>query len=1005
MEAKANRGAAGSSLMENGESPWTIVVRWVVLALALTGIAEAWALDPHKSLTQYVHDSWSTEDGLPSSGLVTLAQTRDGYLWIGSDAGLVRFDGARFDVFDSENTAAFRNNLIRCLYQDDDGHLWIGTDAGLIRYDGESFVRHGVDVTPGMTSDHVRSITQDSHGALYFGTRGGGLMRMRDGEFNSWGIDDGLPSDHVSALLEDRQGRLWVGYNDAGLALLQEERWTVVGADRGLAGVRVRDLLEDHEGQIWVATDEGLFRHAGGEWTAFTTAAGMSQDHVRAIEEDRHGNIWLAMATRGICRYDLQTFACYSTEEGLPHDAATGVLEDQEHNVWFTTRGGGLVRLKDGPFTPYGLEEGLSGELVLSLLEDRRGTLWLGTYTGGLSWLRDGRIGALEDDVGLSAAPVMTLVEDDGGDLWIGSGGQGVFRLRPGEGVERVEDLDLPAAEVSAILRDRYGNLWIGTMGFGLARVREGETVVYTEDDGLPGDLVSMLHEDRHGDLWIGSFGGGLARMTPGDPPRFSSIEEIAGDTVLSIIEDEDGTFWLGTYGEGLLRYRDGQMVRYTTREGLPDSSVWQILDDGQGTLWMSSNRGIYQLSRQQLDDLAGGSRETLEPTVYGKGDGMRTAECVGGGQPAGVRTRDGRLWFATTAGVAAIDPNHIEINERVPPVYVQRFLVDDEDLPLGGIDDGVPEFDSGVTRFEIHYTALSLVSPERVRFRHRLEGLDEDWIDAETRRVAYYTSLPPGDYRFRVIACNNDGVWNEQEATLTFRIRPRYFQTLWFYSLCGAALLLLGGGGNSLRSRRMRARQQELERLIALRTAELAETNARLEQANRELEQLATSDALTGLANRRLFNERLATEWRRSARNRTPLSVILLDVDHFKAFNDTYGHQEGDQCLRRIAAVMRASAQRASDLPARYGGEEFVVVLPETPLEGASEFAEAMRLRVLALEIPHESSRTAKWVTVSQGVASVVPSLDQTPADLVAAADAAMYRAKQGGRDRVVRA
>jgi diguanylate cyclase (GGDEF)-like protein len=379
----------------------------------------------------------------------------------------------------------------------------------------------------------------------------------------------------------------------------------------------------------------------------------------------------------------------------------------------------------------------------------------------------------------------------------------------------------------------------------------------------------------------------------------------------------------------------------------------------------------------------------------------MGSSECNGGVQPCGWSTRGGWLCIATVRGLAVLDPGAIRLNRRPPPVVIEQMISDGRPVSFSpGLG-----LSPGRHRVEFRFTALSLVAPEKELFRYRLEGYDSNWVDAGTHREAVYTGLPPGRYTFRVIACNNDGIWNKQGASFSFVQLPHFYQTWWFLLL---AVLLASAaifGAVALRLRASRHREAGLTRLVDERTALLADRSRQLESANRKLRELSNRDVLTGVANRRRFETVLDAEWRRAARMTLPLSILMADIDHFKPYNDAYGHQRGDDCLKRVAEAMSRGLQRAGDLLARYGGEEFVVILPGHTLDQAASVAERLRKVVEDLRIPTSVSGVAPSVTISVGVASAVPREKETSESLVAAADEALYRAKREGRNRVLTA
>ncbi|HWZ84958.1 MAG TPA: diguanylate cyclase, partial [Thermoanaerobaculia bacterium] len=650
----------------------------------------------------------------------------------------------------------------------------------------------------------------------------------------------------------------------------------------------------------------------------------------------------------------------------------------------------GLNRLKDGKFTAFTHKEGLVNDRVRTIYEDRDGSIWLGTRGGGLSRYRGGVFATFGPKEGLSGDFVRSVYEDGAGRLWVGTWGDGLDVLEGGRFRAFHARDGLPSEIVRCLYRDRAGTLWIGTDSGGLVSERGGKFTVYGTRDGLSGATVLAILEDRDGNLWLGTEGGGLDRFSHGKFTVFTPKNGLSDDTVLALYEDADGCLWIGTDGGGLNRLKDGKFTRFTRKQGLFDDVQYAILEDGRGNLWMSCSRGIFRVRRGDLEDLAEGKRDAVVSQSFGRADGMRSAECSGFTQPAGWKTRDGKLWFPTIEGAVVIDPDRIRTNTLAPPVVVEEVLVDRGPMPLAEEAELAP----GRGDLEFHYAGLSFVDPDRVRFRYMLDGFDREWVDAGSRRVAFYTNIPPGRYTFRVRAANNDGVWSERDATVRFWLRPHFRQTRWFYGLCAVGLLLAGFGAARVRAARARARERELEHIVAERTLQL-------EEANSKLLQLSEVDALTGIANRRRFEETLAREWRRATRDELSLSLVMIDIDYFKAFNDAFGHQVGDQCLRRVASEIREALTRPGDLVSRYGGEEFAAILPSTPARGAHAVADMLRSRVEALATKHPGAPSGV-VTISLGVATTSPGHASSPEALVASADQALYRAKRAGKNRV---
>ena len=953
-------------------------------ALALAFLAApAAALDPSRAVTQYRRDAWNTREGLPQSSVESMAQTRDGYLWLGTQEGLARFDGVQFVVFDKANTEALRHNRITALLADRQGSLWIGTEGGgLTRLEGGAFSTLGA--AEGLPNPRVKALAQDVEGSVWVGTDGG-LARLLDGKF----VDAPHELQHrpVESLFAGRDG-LWVGLRD-GLERVQGDQ-VETGAVRGLRTAPVTALWEDADETLWVGTRHGLFVRRPGRPEVAPAAAALPGPIVTAIHRDRDGGLWVGTES-GAARIAGSSTSVLGTRQGLSNDQVNEIFEDREGSLWVGTQDGGVNRFADGKFTTYSAVEGLAGDIAWSIFGDREGNVWIGTKTGGLSRFRDGRFQTFSTAQGLSSNAVQSIAQGADGALWIGTRGGGLDRLKDGRVTVLSTRQGLPHDSISTLLAARDGALWIGTRGGGLCRLKGGDLTTWSTRNGLPNDTIHNLLEARDGSLWIATNGGGLVRFRDGVFRAYTTREGLSSDIVNVVHEDEKGTLWVGTFGGGLNRMRGERFTAYTTSEGLYDDAIFSILEDARGRLWMSCNKGVFRVDKRDLDDFDRGALKRLHPVAYGVEDGMKNRECNGANQPPAWRDGQGRLWFPTIEGVAVIDPDRIRTNPVPPTVSVEQLVVDGR---AAGPRDGLV-LGPGAKNLEFHYAAPSFVVPARVRYRYQLEGLEPEWVEAGARRVAYYSRLPPGRFRFRVDAANDDGLWNEKAASVSFRLRPRFYETPWFYAACALAMAGAVWVGDRLRIRGLRAREQALQRLIGERTHALAEANARLER-------LSTLDPLTGVANRRRFDELLDVEWRRGCRSGRPLSLIILDLDFFKPYNDTNGHPAGDECLRQAAQVLSGALGRAGDLVARYGGEEFVALLPGMAAEDALALAERLRVGVEALRLPHNASAVSPVVTLSAGLATVVPEEGRAPDVLVAAADRALYEAKRQGRNRV---
>ena len=766
----------------------------LIFLLLLVWSGNALALDSRRELSQLSHEVWLTESGLPQNTVHSIAQTPDGYVWIGTEEGLARFDGIRFTVFDKQKTPELKSNYIRALLVDRQGALWIGTAEGLVRMQEGKFTTF--TTSEGLPSNTIQAICEDRKGDIWIATANG-LGLFKEGSVASFTTRQKWIGGSIQALFEDANDALWIA-TPYGLVRLKDDKSSNYTVRDGLPSNSVRSIQQDQTGRLWFGTLGGLTAFDGEHFTNYTTRDGLPNDRIISLHAEKDGGLLIGTAG-GLCRFSGRSFSGFNAADGLSTGTILALLEDLEGNLWVGTESGGLSLLKDTKFTTYTTRNGLSNDLIKSIYQDRAGKTWIGTEGGGLNLLENGKITVYTTRDGLSSNVVVALFSDASGNLWAGTP-EGLNRFSQGTFTVYTAADGLANNDVRSIFADHHDNLWIGTRG-GLTRMKNGVFKTYTEVDGLPNDLVATIYEDSKGNLWIGTFGG-LTRFNNEEFSTLTSKDGLSADVVISLFEDQEGTLWIGTNGGGLNRLKDGRLTAYTTRNGLLDDVVYRIMEDDRNNLWLSCRKGVFHASKKELDDLANGTINTIAPVAYGTADGMMTRECSGGGDPAGWRGSDGTLWFPTIKGVAVIDPQKIKTNAQPPPVTIEEIRVDEQSIaPRGKM-----ELPPGNSRLEFYYTAPSFVAPDKVRFKYKLEGFDSNWVEGGSRRIAYYTNLRPGSYTFRVIACNNDGVWNETGAAFGFYLKPYFYQTYWFYALGLLVLALLAWQLYRLRVRGMRA-------------------------------------------------------------------------------------------------------------------------------------------------------------------------------------------------------
>jgi signal transduction histidine kinase/streptogramin lyase len=594
----------------------------------------------------------------------------------------------------------------------------------------------------------------------------------------------------------------------------------------GARSSRLRGLCRDRDGSLWVGSDSGLFRLRAGSSRAFGTADGLSSEKIQNLACDRDGNVWAATAS-GLCRVAGESVSCLVEPGPITSAPVFPVLEDEAGDFWFGTAGGGLHRLADSPFLSFGRPEGLPSDVVLTLLEARDGRIFLGTFGGGLAVLGRGAVQTFSRRTGLPDDTVVSLHEDRDGVVWAATKG-GLAAIAGGAVRPAIVPRGLPTNDLFAVTEDAAGTLWVASDA-GLSW-RDGKSFrTLGTADGLPSGRLRVLLATRDGSLWAGMAGGGLVRVREKRVTAFGPAEGMPAATFYSLREDPDGTLWGGTLGGGLVRRKDGVFRTFTTDDGLRDDTVYEVLDDRLGNLWLTSNRGISRVSRADVESYEAGRLRALPVRVFGVADGLRSAECNGAGEPAGLTARDGRLWFATLGGAAVFDPRVPEAKAPPPVPRIEATLVDGRlRTHVAGV-----VLPAGRETLEIRYTAPVFRSPERARFRYRLAGFDETPVEAGPRRTAIYTNLAPGTYEFTVEAAADGGGFGPPGVPLAVRVEPRLHQTRWFLGLCIAAVAGLAWTLHTVRVGLLRTRARELEQTVADRTRELLVEMAKAEEAN----------------------------------------------------------------------------------------------------------------------------------------------------------------------------
>ena len=762
------------------------------------------SLDLNKELEEYFIRTWTVQSGLPINSITALIQAEDGYIWVGTGAGLSRFDGVRFTNFTKQNSP-LTNDRITSLYEDSNEVLWIGTDGGGL-YSWEKGLWKNITMKDGLSNEHVRTITGDWKGGLCVGTDYG-LNRISGDSIHVYTEEDGLYDNIITNLCFDNWGTLWIGTLRGGLVRFNEEVIAVYDYEDGLLNSAVQSLTADRWGSIWIGTLEGLYFLRSGD-EIIRSVFGTNYTPFTSLVEDDRGSLWMGTMADGLKRMTGDTLKGLSTDEGLADDFIRCLLIDRDENVWIGTDTGGLIQLRDPLVRNITRDDGIPESAVSALMQDRQGFLWLGTRNSGLCRMKDNKvIETFDAKTGISSNKVRILFEDRDDNLWVGTDDSGFAILQKGRWNKLNSESGLSSNNVTAFLQDRNGDIWIGT-DKGLDRFRDGKIDPPGAFAGMAGYPVRALLESRDGLLLAGT-NQGLFKVSEKGVEKVELTHADSESEVVSLYEDADGILWIGTNGDGLLRRDEGETTAFTTAEGLRDNYIYSLAEDGQGNLWMSTNRGVMRISLKVLNDYASGEVRYLVPAFYDEAEGMAGSQCSGEGQPSVWKDGSGRLYYPTGKGIAIFNPVKIGVQTAHPRTAIEAVLCDGKPVE----SDGVPCFPHGSQSLEFHFTALDFRAPEKIRFKYRLDGYEEEFVylplDAE--RAARYVNLAAGEYRFTVHAASNDGIWDENGAFFAFEVLPSFFQKPVFTIL--VVLVVFFAAGTVLlinRQRRQRRRRDK---------------------------------------------------------------------------------------------------------------------------------------------------------------------------------------------------
>jgi signal transduction histidine kinase/streptogramin lyase len=716
----------------------------------------------------------------------------------------------RFTVFDDSNTPGLASSRVTSLFQADDGTLWIGHETGgLTRHRDGRF--EPLEVKAAWPGGKIQDLATDKAGDLWVMNGTGLLARVRDGLVLSPEI--GLSLNLVT-MARSPEGTIWI--NRGGrVSELKEGKLTPLVFSEMSKNTSVLGAGASRDGALWVVGDGRIRKWAGNAWTEDRGVSPWGNQPVFKLMETGKGILVMANAARGCCFIfpgDDVSAIQFDRANGFVSDWVIALAEDKEGNVWAGTGGAGLAVIRPASFQTVSPPDQWQGRAVLSVCASRDRSLWIGTEGAGLYRLYENQWTNFAGQAGIQNPYVWSVAEDSRDGLWLGTWNGGLL-LRRGDYFDRVDGLEGIIPQMTAIVCSPRGGLWIGT-GNGLLRYEGGKSTWFSRNEKSGENDVRAVVEDNDGTVWFGMSGGGLGCLKlDGSVRYFRRADGLASDYIGCLRLEDDGTLWIGTLGGGLTRLKNGHFTIINWRQGLPNGFICDIEDDGRGFYWMSSHAGVMRANKAELNRCADGALAEIYCRTFGIADGLPTLKCSDGLQPAGCKTVDGRLWFSTSRGLVTVNPREVESNPLRPPVRIEYLRLDDETIPFEAGGAAPVIISPGRHRYEFRYTALSFVGSEKLRFKHRLKGLDKEWVSAGTTRTANYSYVPPGNYQFEVIACNNDGVWNESGDRVAFTVRPFFWQTMWFRVLAGGLAVAVAGGLAWFDTRRrMRRKLEKLE-------------------------------------------------------------------------------------------------------------------------------------------------------------------------------------------------
>lgn len=737
-----------------------------------------------KSIHHYVHDLWTVRDGLPQNNVHVIHQTQDGFLWVGTEEGMARFDGKYFTIVDHDDTGLRKDDIL-AIHEGQNEVLWIGTHRGLFQLSGGNITR-----IPIFESIPVYAILEDRAGTLWIGNENGVYIRQ-DGHFQPYPDDFHPPRSPVISIRQDGTGRIWFLARSGNLYYQNDNDLSRHSRqDFRIAGDSIRVIGDDGKGGLYAYDSRHGLCHINNHSPLLNAKNSRLEGLVMCLCTDKTGSVWVGTVGRGLYRWRDRQWDRFTSSEGLASDVIETIYQDRDGALWLGSRGGGLSCLSDRAFITYHKSDGLKDDFVLSVYEDSRERLWAGTNKG-LFLFKNHRFFPFGEDI-LGKYVISSILTDHSGRLWVAAFGAGLFQNRNRSWTNVAMDFPGLNLLITTIIEDSQSNIWIGTSGEGVFKLAGDRLDQYTTRNGLHSDLVICLKESKSGQIWIGTKNG-LSRIRRNRIESFPFEKELMDYTIYDLYEDPNQALWICTYGGGLKKWQADNLTTYTLKDGLPTDKFYSITSDKSGHFWIGTGKGIISIKKQAFAAFQSGAESNLPYHIYDEADGMKTRECISAiNQQRVITAHDGSIHFATTQGLTSFNPSRVSTNIPTPVPLIDHIILNGE---IHHAQDELT-LEPGIKDFIIRFSIIGFYSPNHNRFRFRLEGRESDWTfgGEESERTAHYANLPPGRYRFVIQAAGKNKDWGSASDSLTFSLKPHFHQTLLFRLIAGAGLLLSAG-------------------------------------------------------------------------------------------------------------------------------------------------------------------------------------------------------------------